>query len=140
MKNGAKVIQLDSFRIAITNPPFSDKIEVTIIKPIKKLKLDDYTISSKLQNRIESSAEGILVSGPPGSGKSTFASSLAEFYSKKNKIVKTIESPKDLQVDSKISQYGPLEGDFEKTAEVLLLVRPDYTVFDEVRKLSLIHI
>ena len=35
MKNGAKVIQLDSFRIAITNPPFSDKIEVTIIKPIK---------------------------------------------------------------------------------------------------------
>ena len=75
-----------------------------------------------------------MVSGPPGSGKSTFASSLAEFYSKKNKIVKTIESPKDLQVDSEISQYGPLEGDFEKTAEVLLLVRPDYTVFDEVRK------
>ena len=134
MKNGAKVIQLESFRIAITNPPFSDKIEVTIIKPIKKLKLKDYTISPKLQKRIESTAEGILVSGPPGSGKSTFASSLAEFYSKKNKIVKTIESPKDLQVDSKISQYGPLEGDFEKTAELLLLVRPDYTVFDEVRK------
>jgi ATPase len=27
-----------------------------------------------------------------------------------------------------------LEGDFEKTAEILLLVRPDYTVFDEIRK------
>ena len=27
-----------------------------------------------------------------------------------------------------------MEGDFEKTAEILLLVRPDYTVFDEVRK------
>ena len=84
--------------------------------------------------RIELSAEGILVAGSPGSGKSTFASSLAEFYSTKNKIVKTIESPKDLQVNPEISQYGQLEGDFEKTAEILLLVRPDYTVFDEVRK------
>ena len=37
-----------------------------------------------------------------------------------------------MQVDSEISQYGPLEGDFEKTAEILLLVRPDYTIFDEV--------
>ncbi|MEM7827165.1 MAG: KH domain-containing protein, partial [Candidatus Aenigmatarchaeota archaeon] len=31
-------------------------------------------------------------------------------------------------------QYGPLEGDFEKTADILLLVRPDYSVYDEVRK------
>ena len=51
-----------------------------------------------------------------------------------NKIVKTLESPRDLQVGPEITQYGPLEGDFENTAEILLLVRPDYTVFDEVRK------
>ena len=128
------MIQLDKFRITITMPPFSDKSEVTIIKPIKKLKISDYDIPKKLMERIESAAEGILVAGSPGSGKSTFASSLAEFYSTKNKIVKTIESPKDLQVNPEISQYGQLEGDFEKTAEILLLVRPDYTVFDEVRK------
>ena len=134
IRDGAKVIQLDKFRITITMPPFSDKPEITIIKPIKKLKILDYDIPKKLMKRIESAAEGILVAGSPGSGKSTFASSLAEFYSTKNKIVKTIESPKDLQVNPEISQYGQLEGDFEKTAEILLLVRPDYTVFDEVRK------
>ena len=134
IRDGAKVIQLDKFRITITTPPFSDRAEVTIIKPIKKLQISDYDISKKLMNRIEQAAEGILVAGSPGSGKSTFASSLAEFYSSKNKIVKTIESPKDLQVNPEISQYGQLEGDFEKTAEILLLVRPDYTVFDEVRK------
>ena len=134
IRDGAKVIQLDKFRITITMPPFSDKPEITIIKPIKKLKISDYDIPKKLMERIESAAEGILVAGSPGSGKSTFASSLAEFYSTKNKIVKTIESPKDLQVNPEISQYGQLEGDFEKTAEILLLVRPDYTVFDEVRK------
>ena len=119
IRDGAKVIQLDKFRITITTPPFSDRAEVTIIKPIKKLQISDYDISKKLMNRIEQAAEGILVAGSPGSGKSTFASSLAEFYSSKNKIVKTIESPKDLQVNPEISQYGQLEGDFEKTAETV---------------------
>ena len=113
IRDGAKVIQLDKFRITITMPPFSDKPEITIIKPIKKLKISDYDIPKKLMERIESAAEGILVAGSPGSGKRTFASSLAEFYSMKNKIVKTIESPKDLQVNAEISQYGQLEGDFE---------------------------
>jgi predicted PilT family ATPase/intein/homing endonuclease len=65
---------------------------------------------------------------------STLASSLAEFYKEQGKIVKTLESPKDLQVGPEITQYGPLEGDFEKTADILLLVRPDYSVYDEVRK------
>lgn len=131
---GALVIQLGLFRIAITRPPFSDGLEVTIVRPVVRLTLQDYRLSSKLMERLVSHAEGILIAGPPGSGKTTFASSLAEFYLKQNKIVKTLESPRDLQVGPEITQYGPLEGDFEKTAEILLLVRPDYTVFDEVRK------
>jgi ATPase len=131
---GAMVIQLGRFRIAITRPPLSDGLEVTIVRPVVTLTLQDYGLSSKLMERLATRAEGILIAGPPGSGKTTFASSLAEFYLKQNKIVKTLESPRDLQVGPEITQYGPLEGDFEKTAEILLLVRPDYTVFDEVRK------
>lgn len=131
---GALVIQLGRFRIAITRPPLSDGLEVTIVRPVVSLTLQDYRLSSKLMERLATRAEGILIAGPPGSGKTTFASSLAEFYLKKDKIVKTLESPRDLQVGPEITQYGPLEGDFEKTAEILLLVRPDYTVFDEVRR------
>ena len=131
---GALVIQLGNYRIAIARPPFSSGLEVTIVRPIVKLTLDDYHFTEKLMQRLREKAEGILISGPPGSGKSTLAASMAEFYKGMGKIVKTLESPKDLQVGPEITQYGPLEGDFEKTAEILLLVRPDYSVFDEIRK------
>lgn len=133
-RSGATVVQLGSYRIAIARPPFSDGLEITIVKPLVRLSLSDYHLSEKLLERLESKAEGILIAGPPGSGKSTLASSLADFYSEKRKVVKTFESPKDLQVSKGITQYGPLEGDFEKTSEILLLVRPDYTIFDEVRR------
>ncbi len=133
-RNGATVVQLGHYRIAIARPPFSDALEVTIVKPLVRLTLKDYRLSERLEERLRNSAEGILIAGRPGSGKSTLASSLADYYSEQGKVVKTFESPKDLQVAKEVSQYGALEGDFEKTAEVLLLVRPDYTVFDEVRK------
>jgi ATPase len=134
VRSGASVIQLGTYRIAITRPPFSDGLEVTIVRPIVKLTLDDYKLSEKLIKRMEEKAEGIIIAGPPGSGKTTMASSIAEFYQRHGKIVKTLESPRDLQVIPEITQYGPLEGDFEKTAEIMLLVRPDYSIFDEVRK------
>ena len=135
-KTGASVIQHDDYRIAITYPPFSESYEITIVHPIIKLSLEDYEISDELMGRLSDRAEGIVISGAPGSGKSTFASGLANFYHKKGKIVKTFESPRDLQVDSGITQYGKLDGSFDNTADILLLVRPDYTVFDEVRRLE----
>ncbi len=133
-KLGAMVIQHGDFRIAITKPPFSESLEITIVHPIVKLSLYDYSVSEKLMKRFADGAEGILISGAPGSGKSTLASGLANFYHAQNKIVKTFESPRDLQVDSGITQYTKLDGSFENSADILLLVRPDYTIFDEVRR------
>ena len=133
-KDGATVIQLEKYRIAITKEPFSDGQEITIVKPIAKLTLEDYGLSEKLLARLTSDVEGIIIAGPPGSGKSTLASSLAEFYVTQNKIVKTFESPRDLQVPKEVTQYGPLEGSFENAVDILLLVRPDYTIFDEIRR------
>ena len=133
-KTGASVIQYKDYRIAITKPPFSESFEITIVHPIVKLTLDDYSISSELMERFADRAEGIVISGPPGSGKSTLASGLANFYHNQGKIVKTFESPRDLQVEPGITQYSKLDGSFDNTADILLLVRPDYTVFDEVRR------
>ena len=133
-KPGALVIQYRDYRIAITRPPFSELLEITIVHPIKQMELEDYNISEKLMSRFAKQAEGILVSGAPGSGKSTLASGIANFYNRNGKIVKTFESPRDLQVDPGITQYTRLDGSFENSADVLLLVRPDYTIFDEVRR------
>src|SRR4249920_2655912 len=133
-KDGAIVIQLEKYRIAITKEPFSDGQEITIVKPIAKLTLEDYGLSEKLLARLTSDVEGIIIAGPPVSGKSTLASSLAEFYFTQKKIVKTLESPRDLQVPKEVTQYGPLEGSFENAVDILLLVRPDYTIFDEIRR------
>jgi ATPase len=131
-KFGAVVAQLREFRIVITRPPFSNDVEITAVRPLVNLTLDDYSLDSRLRKRFKK-AEGILVSGSPGAGKSTFSAALANFYVQKNKVVKTLESVRDLQVKPEITQYTKLEGSLENSADILLLVRPDFTIFDEVR-------
>jgi ATPase len=131
-REGAVVAQLREFRIVITRPPFSNDVEITATRPLVSLKLSDYSIDNRLQKRLQK-AEGILVAGSPGAGKSTFSAALANYYLKQEKVIKTLESVRDLQVEPEITQYTKLEGSLEKSADILLLVRPDFTIFDEVR-------
>ncbi len=134
-KEGSFVVQSREYRISIAYPPFSEALEITVVRPVANIDLDEYHLSEKLLDRIRTSAEGILISGSPGAGKSTFVQAIAKYYSSKlNKVVKTMESPRDLQLPDEITQYAPLEGSMENTADVLLLVRPDYTIYDELRK------
>lgn len=133
---GATVVQLRNYRIVIAKPPFADRIEITAVRPITKLSIEDYDLPEKLLERLTDKAEGILIAGAPGEGKTTFAQALAEYYASMGKIVKTMEKPRDLQVSEEITQYTALGGRMEKTGDVLLLVRPDYTIFDEMRKTS----
>jgi ATPase len=132
-KPGATIIQLGDFRIVITRQPFSDGIEITITRPILKKKIEDYNLPESVVNRLEQQAEGIIVAGPPGMGKSTFAQALAEHYNSLGKVVKTIESPRDLDVPAEVTQYSKKAAQKGELHDVLLLSRPDYTIFDEMR-------
>jgi ATPase len=132
--DGATVLQIGRYRIAITRPPFSEKAEITAVRPVAKVSLDEYNLTEELLERLDEKAEGILIAGAPGHGKSTFAQALAEHYEQKDKVVKTMEKPRDLDVSQGITQYAGLDGSMENTGDFLLLARPDYTIFDEVRK------
>ncbi len=133
---GASVVQLDDIRIAIAKPPFSDAVEITATRPVKKTTVDDYSYADLLRERLSESHRGVVVSGAPGMGKSTLVQALSEFLRTSGWIVKTMEKPRDLDVSPEISQYRDLDGEMANTAEVLLLTRPDYTIFDEMRQTS----
>ena len=131
---GMTIVQFREYRIAIARPPFADGFEITAVRPIVKTNLDDYEFADELRSRLKERQRGVLISGAPGAGKSTFAQAVAEFLANSDYAVKTMEKPRDLQVGPDITQYTALDGQMAKTADSLLLVRPDYTIYDEVRK------
>ena len=130
---GSTIVQLGPYRIVITKPPLSEGYEITAVRPLKKLRLEDYNLPAKILARLDQRAEGILIAGAPGMGKTTFAQALAEYYAKKGKIVKTIESPRDMQLPPEVTQYSKNYAELGELHDILLLSRPDYTVYDELR-------
>jgi ATPase len=132
-KKGCTVIQLGPMRITIASPPFSDGVELTAVRPITKKTIADYDLPEEILGRLEGRTRGCFVAGPPGSGKSTFAAAVAEHLHGLNRVVKTMEQPRDLQVPKEVTQYGALDRDMKWTGDVILLVRPDHVLYDEVR-------
>jgi ATPase len=134
-RKGCQVIQLGDLRISCAWPPFADAREITIVRPVAKLSLGDYELDQRLIDRLADHHRGVFICGRPGSGKTTLAQAIAEYLDTDvGAMVKTMEAPRDLQLADRITQYAPLEGDLEKTAEIIFLVRPDFVIFDEVRR------
>ncbi len=134
-RKGCQVIQLGDLRISCAWPPFADAREITIVRPVAKLSIGDYDIDPQLISRLSDHHRGVFICGRPGSGKTTLAQAIAEYLDEDvGAMVKTMEAPRDLQLANRITQYAPLEGDLEKTAEIIFLVRPDFVIFDEVRR------
>ncbi|MBA4734632.1 MAG: Flp pilus assembly complex ATPase component TadA [Candidatus Poseidoniales archaeon] len=134
-RKGCQVLQLGDLRVTCASPPFSDAREITVVRPVAKLSLSDYDLDPKIVERLSNHHRGVFICGRPGSGKTTLAQAIAEYLDDDiGAMVKTMEAPRDLQLADRITQYAPLEGDLEKTAEIIFLVRPDFVIFDEVRR------
>ena len=129
----SKVLQLGPYRIVIVYPPLSDGLEITVVKPTTRLTITDYNLQPEVLDLLKNKSKGILVSGAPWSGKTTFAQALVDLYESEDHVIKTIESPRDLLVSDDVVQYSFTYGSHEEIRDILLLSRPDYTVYDEVR-------
>ena len=130
---GSTIVQYKNYRIVIAKTPVSDGWEITAVRPIKILNLEDYKLPEKIESRVKSTARGVIISGTTGSGKSTFAQALAEFYAKNDFITKTVESPRSLILSSDVTQYSKNLATSEEIHDILFLSRPDYIIFDEMR-------
>jgi len=115
------IVQYHDYRIVIVKPPVSDGWEITAVRPIVKLDIDAYAIPEKIRGRLEERSSGVIVAGQVGSGKSTFAQALAEYYAKNNRITKTIESPRDLILSPEITQYSKNFASSEEVHDILFL-------------------
>ena len=69
--------------------------------------------------------------GKPGSGKTTFAQTIAAYLDEEVGAMVETMTPRDLQLPERVTQYAPLEGDLED-GRGHFLVRPDFVIFDEV--------
>jgi ATPase len=127
------IVQYQKYRIVIVKPPVADGWEITAVKPLVKLDINDYDIPEVIRERIEQGSSGIIIAGSVGSGKSTFASALAEDYVRIGRITKTIESPRDLMLCDEITQYSKTLGSDEEIHDILFLTRPDNVIYDEMR-------
>jgi len=66
---GSTIVQYKDYRIVIAKPPVSDGWEITAVRPIKILKLEDYSLPDKIAERIKKQARGVIIAGTTGSGK-----------------------------------------------------------------------
>ena len=132
-RRGSTIVQYKNYRIVIVKPPISDGWEITAVKPLKTFSLEDYKLPEKIVERLKERASGVIIAGQVGSGKSTFAQSLAEHYSQNGRITKTVESPRDLILGDEITQYSKNFASSEEIHDILFLTRPDNVIFDEMR-------
>ena len=96
---GSTVVQFHTYRIVITKPPVSDAWEITAVRPIKQLNVEDYNLPEKISDRIKTKARGVVVAGETGSGKCLPKGTKVYL---KNNIIKNIE---DIQVDDQVLTY-----------------------------------
>jgi len=139
LKSNAIIIETKDYRISAAKPPFSDSLEVVIQRnPLKRL-IEEKALKQLVKECVKAE-RGFLVINSDNVYAFPIAERIAERLQARGKLVKIIGYSR--RTLTSIPYYGPMNGDLEKTIEYLSLSKPDYVIFDEVRKsrdFKLIH-
>ena len=132
-RKASEVWQVGQYRIVLVKPPVSPKYELTIVRPLAHLSLEDYEIPDAVKEILLTKDHWILIAWSPWEWKTTFAQAVIEQLATKNLIIKTIEAPRDVVAEWRITQYWLSHTSHNEIRDILLLTRPDISLFDEVR-------
>lgn len=139
--------KIKEYRLSITP---SAKGYAIVIRQASSLdmstKINDWGYTPKAIDMIHKSMGNhfgmILVTGPTGSGKSTLLYSLIIEEKRKNKIIKTVEDPVEIEINGVDQVQVNVKGDvdshmtFAKAIKVFLRQDPDTIVVGEIRDLQ----
>ncbi len=131
LKPEAIILETSEYRISISKPPFSDRLEATIQRNILKLVSEQELIEPIIRECVEG-PHGILLLNADKVYSFPIAERIAERLQENGMRVEIMGHGR--RTSSSVLYHGPLEGDLEKTAEFILADPPDYLVFDEIRK------
>jgi len=53
----SKVLQIGPYRTVVVLPPLSDGIEITVVKPVKKLSIEDYNLEPRILELLKDKAQ-----------------------------------------------------------------------------------
>lgn len=129
-RRGSTIVQYGHYRIVIVRPPVSDAWEITAVKPIVQLSLDQYKLPEVIFNRLKGRASGVLVAGEVGSGKCLEIST--PIYSKELGKVDIHEILSDCRFDKYNNYYSPT-----KNVTLLSLNKQGKIKEDKIKKIML---
>ena len=131
LRSDAIILETPDYRIKVSKPPFSDRLEITIQRNPLSLISESDLVDPIVEECAEGS-HGILLLNVDRIYFFPIAEKIAERLQDLNLKVEIIGHTR--RASSSASYHGPLDGDLEKTMEFLLVDPPDVLIFDEIKK------
>lgn len=126
------ILETGNYRVRITKPPLSDRVEAMIQRNILELVPED-VIVEPIVRESSLSRRGILVLNLDGLYNFPIAEKVAEKLWERGFETRIVGHAK--RMNTSAPYYGPLDGDLEKTLHLVLSSPPDYLIVDEVMDL-----
>lgn len=127
----AIILETPAYRIKVSKPPFSDRLEITIQRNPLDL-ISEPELVDPIVEECGEESHGILLVNVDRLYVFPIAEKLAEKLRDRGFKVEILGRAR--RAASSASYHGPLDGDLEKAVEFLLADPPDILILDEVRK------